>query len=161
MTAALVPFKPHHLTELDLQPSQAMLREFFDNPAYGLEAARHGAGGRAGTLKIDGRARICAGLVVKWQGTLTAWAAVSHGVPRRQWPRLVRVMRHKLAEVLDDPAVWRIETHVVDDFPQGHTLIRHLGFVPEGLHPCWGPDGRDAWSYARVCPAPATQEVTP
>ncbi|WP_428247217.1 hypothetical protein [Ferrovibrio sp.] len=153
------PFTPADLQLLDLQPEQGQLAAYFQDPAYGAELARHADRWGAMTLWLDGTPRACAGLLPKWQGVLTAWAAITPAIPPRAWACIAAVMEGRLQRALADPAWWRVETHVLDGWPPGHVLMRHLRFVPEGLHPCWGPDGRDYWVYGRLCPPAPKQEI--
>lgn len=155
----LRPFQAADLMQLDLQPEQAELAAYFQDPRYGEELAREGARWGASTLCIDGRPRACAGLLPKWRGVLTAWAAVAVDVPRRGWVLAADAMEAGIARALADGRNWRVETQVLDGWPPGHVLMRHLKFTPEGLHRCWGPNGLDYWIYARLCESRATPEA--
>lgn len=155
------PFRPGDLAELDLQPSQAWLQNMIADADYAVALDRHTAATlRRADAGGSSRAICCAGLVHKWPGTLTAWALVSAAMTRRDWPFVAKAMAQGIASAFNRPEIWRIETHVLDGFAPGHTLMGHLGFVVEGLAQAWGPDGNDYWLYARLPPPRRIASIT-
>ena len=131
---------------LQLQEHQAWMQQTISHPFYGPSLG----GTPAWTGLVSGRVVGCAGVLPAWPGRGTAWALLTHDIPRPAWAWLARAMRLRLDDLQDQPAFRRIDCQVASEFPAGHRLARALGFVPEGVMRSYGADGRDYCMYARV-----------
>lgn len=98
------------------------------------------------SIEISGRVMVCCGVVQLWPGRGEAWALIDRET-KKYFVQLFKVMRDLLAGV-ECP---RIEAAIRHDFPQGHRLIRLLGFELEApLMRKYGVTGEDYTLYARV-----------
>lgn len=138
----IVPYQPHHLENLLLQPSQEGVRRYFGNPDYGkmLEVP-----GLAFTGMDGDRVIAMAGVLPRWEGRAEAWALLSGDLKRH----FVQIHRAVL-RFLEGTDIRRIETAVDANFPEGLAWAGMLGFKNEGLMRGYTPEGRDCYRFARV-----------
>ena len=138
----VVPYQPHHLESLLLQPNQAYMRSLMTNPEYqkSLDIT-----GKAFTA-IDGETVLaCAGIVPFWEGRAEAWAIMSHDLKRHF------LLIHRATErFLDACGFPRVEANVDANFGCAQRWMDMLGFVSEGLMHKYTPDGRDCTRFARI-----------
>jgi len=91
----------------------------------------------------------CGGIDLLWKGVGEVWLTLSYEVDK--YPkRAYEVIKEGLEKLIKDNGLWRIEAWGRLDFPQAHTLFRHLGFKPEGKARKRTPDKVDCLLYAIV-----------
>ena len=138
----IVPFEPHHLTQLLLQPAQAMMQPTMADPAYGESLC---AAGPAYSLVVNGEVLACMGLVKQWDERAIAWGLIGASAG----PFMLRIHRAVLA-TMRLHRFRRIETAVLCGFPAAQRWVQRLGFVREGRMLAYTPDGSDCDLYAIV-----------
>lgn len=138
----IVPFEPEHLSQLLLQPSQAMLQPTLKDPSYGPSLK---AGGPAYSLIVDDVVLAAGGLIPQWENRAVAWALIAAEVG----PHMVSLTR-AVKRAFSLHHFRRVETSVACDFEQGHRWARMLGFEREGRMRAFTPDGDDCDLYARI-----------
>ena len=94
----------------------------------------------------DGRTMAVAGWTRLWDGVVHAYASLSCDAG----PSLVAITRRVRAAMDDAKGGRRFQTSVRADFAAGHRWAALLGFEPEGVLSCYGPDGADHILYAKV-----------
>lgn len=135
----IVPFRPDHLSRLELQPVQRLCGVSYQT---GAEIARHC---QAFTGLAGGQVVGIAGFMEQWRGRAVAWALLSESAG----PHMVQISRAVDREIRRAP--WhRVEAHVAPDFEAGIRLVRLLRFEFEGLMARFLPNGEDASLWARV-----------
>lgn len=140
----IIPFRPEHLEELKLQPSQAWMQDNM-TPEYGAALA---AAGPAYTAIVGNGVVGCAGLIPQWQGRALAWALIAC----EAGPHLLGIVRAIRRGLDVIHPCRRVEAAVCADFAAGHRLMGLLGFTRETPEPMrsYTPDGADAVLYAKV-----------
>jgi hypothetical protein len=138
----VVKFRPAHLDELRLQPSQEYLSAFVGRPGYGQELVEAGP---CYTVRRDGKIICCAGVVNLWTGRASAWALLSWDAGKSMRP-----LHREVLKFLDRCEIRRVEAYVYPAFEPGHRWARMLGFEFEGLMRAFGQDGNDMAMYARI-----------
>jgi hypothetical protein len=119
----IVPYAPHHLHLLALQPHQQHL---------GVALREHGwaeqvcEAGPCWTALVDDRPIASAGFQECWEGRAIAWAILGETAGRHM-AALTRAVRRALA---CHPAE-RIEAQALLDFAPAMRWARLLGFMPE------------------------------
>lgn len=142
------PFETRDMDGFALHPMQA--RDHL-GPWSPRDAARVlAAGGRAFTLRRDGRVLLVAGVAKVDESYGHAWAfmAAEAGPHMRA---LTRKVRGYLDSLL--PGQRRIEMMVRADFAAAARWARLLGFEQEGVLRMAAADGADMVRFARVNPA--------
>ena len=105
--------------------------------------------GQCITGVVDGRIVGCGGIDVMWPGVGEVWVMLSYEIDR--FPkRAYKVIVDGLKKLIKDNDLWRIQAWGRVDFPQAHTLFRHLGFEVEGKARKYSVDGVDCILYAKV-----------
>lgn len=138
----IVPFKPEHLANIMLQPSQMVFQPTLQDPQYGQMLATAGPAYAA----VEGDAVFaCAGLIPQWENRAVAWALISSAAGRH-----FTIIHRAVLRTFELHPFRRIETGVNADFEQGHRWLRMLGFQREGRMRAYTPDGHDCDLYARV-----------
>ena len=134
----LVPFEPHHLRQMEVQPAQAPFIEWMTPEVGEAAAARFSFTGLDDAGTIIG----CAGIVETEEGGLGAWATFStlltaHAVA------VTRAVRRGLS--LYDGQ--RIEAHVLTGHTKAAAFAERLNFsfVRRMAH----PNGAEIMLYAR------------
>lgn len=138
----VIPYQPAHLRSLLLQPAQAAMVSYFDNPAY---AKALNVPGKSFTAMDGERVLAIAGVIPIWKGRGEAWALLGGDIRRH-----FLAIHHAVARFLDVCELTRIEAAVDADFPQGRAWVERLGFTYEGPLAKYTPDGRDCLRYARI-----------
>lgn len=135
----VVPARPEHVLAVDIQPSQASLREYM---SYGY--ARALCDGTTQFAGIgDGKVVIIAG----WQDVGgRAWLSTIIGGDAG--PYMVPIVR-RMRAMLDIMPFDRIESHVNVNFEPANRLMRILGFEAESVMRKYNRDG-DAYMYTRI-----------
>lgn len=135
----VVPAKPEHVLAVDIQPSQASLKQYmcYDYArtlCYGTTQFAGIGDGKvviiAGWQDVGGRA---------WLSTIIGGDAGPYMVP------IVRKMRAMLGIMPFE----RIESHVNVNFEPANRLMRILGFQAESVMRKYNQDG-DAFMYVRI-----------
>jgi RimJ/RimL family protein N-acetyltransferase len=144
-----VPFMPAHLVALPIAEARAWLKPLAEEPGLAATVAIAGLAWTA--IMVENGAVVgCAGIVPVWQGRATTWAFTGV-LPRTAWVAVTRRAMAGLAEA-HARGYRRIEAAVHAKFEEGHRWAAMLGFEPEGVARCYGPDGADHVLYARVAP---------
>lgn len=139
----IVPFKPEHLTLIDMQEQQITARDILrDQPGL---AGMLRSSGDAYTVLVDGQPIICAGLLNVGDGRAHAWALFAQHSGRY----FVKLIRY-IGRYLDTVSFRRIEATVDVRFFAAIRLANILGFEREGVMKAYGRDGGDHYLYARV-----------
>ena len=138
----ILPYKPEHLEELLLQPSQAYMRPFMSDKVYQNALQIEGM---AFSAIMDGKVIACAGVLPLWENRGHAWALLNDNIKTN----FVSIHR-ATARFLDTCRMNRIETHVDKDFGCALRWMEMLGFECEGTMRKYTSDGRDAYMFARV-----------
>lgn len=94
----------------------------------------------------DGRTIAVAGWTRLWPGVVHAYASLSCDAGSS----LVAITRRVRKAMDDATGVRRFQMSVRSDFGPGIRWARLLGFEPEGVLSCYGPDGSDHILYARI-----------
>jgi hypothetical protein len=138
----IVPFKPEHVKEMELQDSQKYLSSFAnDNVLASLQ------GDWSFTGVVNGVPIGCAGIIPMWQGRGIAWAYLSSRATKHQFIQVHRAVK----KFLDDCYLQRIEMTVDCEFAEGHRWAHKLGFTMEAPRMrAYNPNGGDCALYARV-----------
>ncbi len=135
-------FKATDLKEIMEQPAMAYLGEFITD-ANRVEMEK---GLWSYTVRVKGRALMCAGVTEYWPNRGEAWAIIDRDV-KVEFLRIHRVVKR----FLDVCPLRRIEATIDLDFKQGHRWVEMLGFKLEAPKmKAYRPDGRDASLYALV-----------
>jgi hypothetical protein len=98
---------------------------------------------------VDGIIVGCGGIRKMWNGVGEVWLMLSPEVHRFPM-RTGEVILKGLKQLIDDNDFVRLQGWCRTDFPQAHTLFRHLGFTPEGIAKKYTPDQIDCILYARI-----------
>jgi len=121
----IIPYAPHHLHQLALQPHQQHL---------GVALREHGwaeqvrDAGPCWTVLVDEKPIACGGFQECWEGRAIAWAILGEKAGRHML-ELTRAVRRGLQ---DHPAE-RIEAQALVGFAPATRWARLLGFMPETL----------------------------
>lgn len=134
------PFEPADIDGLRLQGQQ--LGEMAGLPHWQAMAREAASAGPAWTGRHDGRVIGCAGLAIPWRGRAMTWCLLGRDIPPRAWTGIHRAVRHRLAQ-LPAIGVRRVEAETALGWAPAERWMILLGFEPEAVAPCYGPDGRD------------------
>jgi len=139
----VVPFKAHHLTEIDLQCGQQYLSAFITpSQGHALEAQEWSFTG-----VVNGIPLASAGVIPMWMGRGMCWAYLSDHARGSKFLAVHRAVKRFLEGVY----VQRLEMTVDTDFEPGHRWAEMLGFEMEcAKMRAYRPDGGDCALYARV-----------
>ncbi len=106
-------------------------------------------GGKCLTAVVNDRIVGCGGIDMIHDGVGEVWVLLSYEVDK--YPiRAYETIRDGLAKLIEDNNLWRAEAWCRKGFAQGHSLFKHLGFVPEGIARKRMIDKTDAILYAKV-----------
>lgn len=137
-------FEPVEIQEKDYLQLSDMVREYgvasinapqFENRAYAY-------------LDDNGVPLMLFGNQREWRGKDRIWVQISRHMPPRKWPKLWKLMKRWIAELMQTS--WRVEAEVVSDYPEGVRALEILGFKREGFMLKYTPDGKDCYMYALV-----------
>jgi RimJ/RimL family protein N-acetyltransferase len=135
----IIPFRPEHLAQINLQERQRRTISHM-TPEWLLVLAQ---GGPAVSAVVDDRIIGSAGIVVQSEHVGFLWGAIS------QDAGAYFLQLHRAAvRLLDVPQLQRIEAVTEVDFPAGRRWLELLGFECEGRIPGDGPNGDDHYRYA-------------
>ena len=140
----IVPFIPAHLNNIRLHSYMGYMQEHVSSEEY----ANMLVGENSFTgVKDDGEVLGSAGIIQLGINRWAAWALLtaSSGKHMLKFAREVK-------KFLDNNTNTRVETHVRHDFPQGHKLMKVLGFeneTPNGMKN-YGEEGMTYDLYART-----------
>ena len=139
----IVPFKPEHLQQIDLQAEQSVARDYLGNVEYAQSLAMH----EGWTVVVDDKIIACAGYIRVWGERVQAWAVISATIGPAGMLLLTKAALRGLKL-----RTGRIECYVASGFDAGHRWARMLGFTLETPEPMrqWLPDGSDASQYSRI-----------
>ncbi|MFO1188511.1 MAG: GNAT family acetyltransferase [Alphaproteobacteria bacterium] len=133
-----------HVEAIDLQPSQAALRDQLSGAVIqGLVRSR-------AIAIVDGAdVLVCAGLARRWPGRTVGWALLSHKIRPNRFLAVHRLIAAALDRAeMRDPG--RIEVQIDPSHAAALRWARLLGFEVEGRMCRYLPDGRDMILMARV-----------
>lgn len=149
----IVPLDRLLLSELVAHERDPLVAEMASGPLYADMAMLSASLGNAFAM-IDGAHVVAgAGLTLRWQGRVEAWALVTTFARPRHLAALVREGRSLMARRQRDPAYRRIEAFVRDGAQWcAKDFARALGFTVEGWLRAWDPAGRDYLICARIAP---------
>jgi hypothetical protein len=98
---------------------------------------------------VDGVMVGCGGIRKMWDGVGEVWLMLSPEVNR--FPiRTGAVIFNGMRALIEDNDFTRLQGWCRVDFPQAHTLFRHLGFKAEGMAESYTPDECDCILYGLV-----------
>lgn len=98
------------------------------------------------TLKVNGKAVVCAGVIEHWPGRGEAWAVLD-----KECSKYFRIVHKTVLMYLDMAPFERIEATVIGTFDKGHRWAESLGFVCEApTMRKYGVTGIDYALYAKV-----------
>jgi hypothetical protein len=98
---------------------------------------------------VDGVIVGCGGIKKLWYRTGEVWLMLSPAV--HKYPmRTGEVIIKGLKELIDTNYFTRLQGWCRVDFPQAHTVFRHLGFTVEGRARKYTPDQVDCLLYGKV-----------
>ena len=113
------------------------------------EAKKIEDGGLSMTGLVDGVIVGCGGIKKLWNKTGEVWLMLSPNV--HKFPmRTAECIFKGIIQLIDDNDFVRLQGWCRVDFPQAHTLFRHLGFTVEGRARKYTPDQVDCLLYARI-----------
>ena len=138
----VVPFIPAHLEGLKIHDYMS-----FMGKSLTKEYGEHLANFPSYSYIRDGKVIGCSGVVPLGVYRYQAWALLSYDSGK-----YMRGITREVKSFLDMFSGRRVETHVVDKFPQGSKWMEMLGFKKETPSPMrmFGDDGKDYYLYARV-----------
>jgi len=119
----IVPYAPHHLHQLALQPHQQHLGAALRQHGWAEQVADAGP---CWTALVDEAPIACAGFQDCWEGRAIAWAILGETAGRHM-PALTRAVRR----ALDRYPAARIEAQALLGFAPAMRWARLLGFLPE------------------------------
>jgi hypothetical protein len=134
--------KPEHFAGFRLQAKQSTLAGNLCDPDYILSLCESG---NAYAALVDNRAIAFGGCLELWRDRAYLWSLIGEDAGPH-----MRTLVRAAAGYLEAAPWRRIEAAVVCDFPQGHRLIKMLGFEFEGRMRAYSPDGADHDLYARI-----------
>ena len=138
----ILEFQPEHLRTLIVNEYISYIKPEVENPEYAKALAKGGAH----TAVINGQIMCCAGIYKLGRNRWHAWALLSED----SGPYMLPITRAAI-EIMANYRKPRLETHVRDDFAQGHKFVDLLGFsceTPYGMRN-YGDDGHDYYLYSR------------
>lgn len=138
----LKDYRPEDLFKLDLQDSQAYLKEFLT-----LDLAESLVNpGLSWSVWRGDEVLACSGFSEIWPERACLWAYVSRNIGRDF------VAFHRLSRrIVDTQPFKRVEITVDCDFMEGHRWAAMLGFTLEaGRMRAYTPSGKDFSLYSRV-----------
>ena len=134
----LTPLRGWHLRAIDLQPSQAHMREWITDDF--MDAIEHTL---AYTAMAGGKVLACAGIAENEHIKRYAWALLSEGARLA----MLRATRACLGVLSHEPEP--VFTHVRADLRVNVKWLKLLGFAPTGTVDRM-PDGHDMELWARA-----------
>ena len=136
----LVPARPWMAERLTLHAGQAATGQFMTETSVGVAIERGMA-----LAAFEGEHLLgMAGLCERFDGCALAWALLGEDFTGHK----LSIFR-SMKRALDATPFARVEAYVVEGHDAGITLLRHLGFVEEGImRKLW--QGRDHHLLARV-----------
>jgi len=119
------------------------------NPQHARWAAAYKEHGPAFTGVRDGRIIGCGGIMMLWPGVGEAWANLAPAV--KHSPKDVLYCLRKGLEIISSAyELRRVQAIATPSFPESVRLLKHLGFVEEGVMRGYWENGEDAVMMARV-----------
>ena len=101
------------------------------------------------TGRIDGEIVGVAGIDEFWTGVGDMWMMITPMIDNRV-KETYKCIRAGMKKLIKDNSLRRVQSYGRVDFPQCHTLFKHLGFSVEGKAKKYTPDGVDCIMYAKV-----------
>lgn len=142
-------FRPEHLQEIRLQPTQAEEQVQIGD----MTAVR--AIDRAGlcwSAELGGAIVGACGVLPIWEGRAYGWAFIG-ALPAPYWTGVTRRVTHALFAA-HHAGFWRIEASVRRGNVAGHRWVRALGFQRESVEMRgYSPQGDGFFLYARISEA--------
>lgn len=107
------------------------------------------ANGQSLTAVVDDEIIGCGGIVPVCPGVGEVWTLFSYKLDKHP-VKAYEVIRDGLKKLIEDNNLHRIEAWGRLDFPQAHTLFKHLGFLVEGKARKRTPNKVDCILYSIV-----------
>lgn len=143
----IVPFEPEHLAIVNPRSFEEKELLLIGDPvAEAREFSRRGLGF---TGFINDQILGCAGAVQLWPGVAEAWVVSTALVPNFKLA-FHRAVKAYFEIVIETLKLKRVQAAVHCDHEVSHKWVKRLGFIPEGIMPCFGPDGADYVRYGRI-----------
>ena len=140
----VVPFIPAHLNNIKLHSYMGYMQEHISDDEYAVLLV--GENSFTG-ISDDGEVLGSAGIIQLGVNRWVAWALLSETTGKH----MLSITR-AIKDFLNNNPKPRVETHVRHDFPQGHKLMKVLGFeneTPNGMKN-YGEEGMTYDLYART-----------
>lgn len=119
------------------------------HPMHAKWAAEYKANGPCFTGVRNGNVIGCGGIMILWPGVGEAWANLAPAV--RHSPKDVLYCLRKGLEIITSAYdLKRVQAYATPSFPESVRLLKHLGFVEEGVLRCYWEGGIDAVIMAKV-----------
>ena len=136
----LIPARPEMAERLTLHQGQAATGQFMTETSVAVAIQRGMA-----LAAFEGETLLgMAGLCERFEGCALAWALLGEDFA----PHKLSIFK-LMKRALDATPFARVEAYVVEGHEEGLALLRHLGFVEEGImRKLW--QGRDHHLLARV-----------
>ena len=98
---------------------------------------------------VNGECIGVGGIEHLWKGVGEAWIILSPDVSKYPLSTYI-VLKDGLRQLIEDNELFRIQSWVRVGFDKAHSLMKHLGFEPEGTARKYTPDKVDCELYAIV-----------
>jgi hypothetical protein len=143
----IVPFRASHLLEFEPRLEGAYAPG--DPMRLWKLALEYEREGPALTMRVEGKAIACAGVVIGPEGVGTAWLLASEEVGRYRIA-LYRTVKTTLDQIVRHFHLRRVQTMVPDGFQHSWAWFERLGFVHEATLKKAGPAGEDRHIFVRM-----------
>lgn len=140
MTFAVIPFKPEHIAQINLQEQQRGAISHLEGSDY-ADVLRSGS---AISVVSDDRMLASGGVFVR-MGIGTVWALFATDAGAH-----FLALHHAALRIIEAQRLRRIEATTETHFAQGSRWLELLGFRREGTMRKYGPAGEDHYLYART-----------
>ena len=98
---------------------------------------------------VDGEIFAVGGIDKIWSGVGSIWLMVTPFIDTHVKDCYKCILKG-INKMIKEQGIRRLEAFGRVDFPECHTLFKHLGFKVEGLAEARTPDGVDCIMYARI-----------
>ena len=112
-------------------------------------AAEREDSGKCVTGLVNGHIVGCGGIDMYWEGAGRVWLLLPPYINDHK-KEGYQCIKQGLERILRDETLHRVEGYARVNFPESHTLFRHLGFEIEGRARKYTPDKVDCILYALV-----------
>jgi RimJ/RimL family protein N-acetyltransferase len=148
MEREIRPFKAQDMLEIISGETKEYGLDLYSNEQVAEQTERDGL---SVTGLVDGEIVGCGGIRKMWDGVGECWLILSPEVDKYPLSAYICI-KQGIEKLIDENNFIRLQAWGRLDFPQAHTLFKHLGFKPEGTAKKYTPDGVDCILYAKVRP---------